>query len=123
MAVLHLLLFCSVAKDMRTSKEVAALGRPALKVTIGTWGYWREPEGNSRGPWPAWKSMIRAPLWRVAEKGETVPMKILNVHKPLGTEITKSRVVPAAAGVTGDLKTVEEQDPLLASQTITIEAT
>ena len=41
----------------------------------------------------------------------------------LGTEITKSRVVPPAAGVTGDCKTVQQQDPLLASQTITIKAT
>ena len=40
-----------------------------------------------------------------------------------GTKVTKSRVVPAAAGVTYDFKTVEQQDPLLASQTITIKAT
>ena len=50
-------------------------------------------------------------------------MKILNVQRLLGTEVTKSRVVPPAAGVTGDFKTVEQQDPLLASQTITIQAT
>ena len=66
--------------------------------------------------------MIRAPLWQVAEKGKPVPMKILNVQRRLGTEITKSRVVPPAAGVTGDFKTVEQQAPLLASQTITIKA-
>ena len=67
--------------------------------------------------------MIRAPMWQVPEKGKPVPMKILNVQRLLGTEITKSRVVPAAAGFTGDVKTVEQQDPLLASQTITIKAT
>ena len=38
-------------------------------------------------------------------------------------EATKSRVVPPAASVTGDFKTVEQQDPLLASQIITIKAT
>ena len=32
-------------------------------------------------------------------------------------------MVPPAAGVTGDFKTVEQQDPLLASQTITNKAT
>ena len=64
-----------------------------------------------------------APLWQVAEKGEPVPMKILNVQRLLGTENTKSHVVPAAACITGDFKTVEEQDPLLASQTLTIKAT
>ena len=108
---------------MRSRKEVAALGRPALKVTLGTWGYWRENESKSRGPWPAWKSMLQAPLRQVAEKGKPVPMKILNVQRLPGTEITKSRAVPAAAGVTGDFKTVEQQGPLLASQTITIKAT
>ena len=120
---LHVLHFCSLAKDMRTRKEVAALGRPALKVTLGTWGYWRESEGKSRGPWPAWKSMNRAPLWQVAEKGKPASLKILNVQQLLGQDPTRSRVVPPAAGVTGDFKTVEQQDPLLASQTITIKAT
>ena len=67
--------------------------------------------------------MIRAPLWQVAEKGKFASLKILNVQKLLGQEPTKSRVVPPAAGVTGDLKTVEQQDPLLSSQTITIKAT
>ena len=67
--------------------------------------------------------MIRAPLWQVAQRGKLVSMKIRNVQRLLGTEVTKSRVVPPAAGVTGDFKTVEQQDPLLASQTITIKAT
>ena len=104
---------------MRTRKEVAALERPALRRTLGTWGYWREPEGKSRGPWPAWKSLIRAPLWQVAEKGKPPSLKILNVQNLLGQEPTKSRVVPPAAAVTGDFKTVEQQDPLLSTQTIT----
>ena len=69
------------------------------------------------------KSMLCAPLWHLAEKGKPVPPKIPNVQRLLGTDVTKSRVVPAAAGVTGDFKTVEQQDPLLASQTITIKAT
>ena len=122
-AARHLLLFRSVAQNMRSRKEVAALGKQALKVTLGTWDYWQDSEVKSRGPWPAWKSMLRAPLWQVAEKGKPVPAKILNVQRLLGTEVTKSRVVPAAAGVTGDFKTVVKQDPLLASQTITIKAT
>ena len=67
--------------------------------------------------------MIRAPIWQVTEKGKPASLKILNVQKLLGQEATKSRVVPPAAGVTGDFKTVEQQDPLLATQTITIKAT
>ena len=85
MAALDLLFFGSLAKDLRTRKEVAALGRPALKVTLGTWGYWREPKGKRCGPCPALKSVIRAPLWQVAEKGKPVPIKILNVQRLLGT--------------------------------------
>ena len=67
--------------------------------------------------------MIRAPLWQVAEKGKPASLIILNVQNLLGQERTTSRVDPPAAGVTGDLKTVEQQDPLLSSQTITIKAT
>ena len=67
--------------------------------------------------------MLRAPLWLVAVKGKPVPVKVLNVQRLLSTNFTKSRVVLAAARVTGDSKTVEQQDPLLASQTITICAT
>ena len=67
--------------------------------------------------------MIRALLWQVAEKGKPASLKIVNVQKLPGQEATKSRVVPQPACVTGDLKTVEQQDPLLATQTITIKAT
>ena len=56
--------------------------------------------------------MIRAPLWQVAEKGKPLTLKILNVQKLLSQEPTKSRVVPPAAGVTGEFKTVDQQDPL-----------
>ena len=42
----------------------------------------------------------------VAEKGKPASLKILNVQNLLGQERTKSRVVPPAAGVTGDLKKV-----------------
>ena len=59
----------------------------------------------------------------MAEKGKPASLKILNVQKLLGEEPTKSHVVPPAAGVTGDFKTVEQQDPLLSSQTITVKAT
>ena len=67
--------------------------------------------------------MIRAPLWQVAEKGKPASLKIFNVQKLLGQEPTRSPVVPPPAGVTGDFKTVEQQDPSLSSQTITVKAT
>ena len=34
----RLFFLCSAGNDMRSRKEVAALGRPAVKVTLGTWG-------------------------------------------------------------------------------------
>ena len=67
--------------------------------------------------------MIRAPLWQVAEKGKPASLKILTVQKLLRQEPTRSRVVPPPAGVTGDFKTVEQQDRTLSSQTITVKAT
>ena len=42
---------------------------------------------------------------------QTASLKILNVQKLLGQEPTRSRVVAPPAGVTGDFKTVEQQDP------------
>ena len=66
--------------------------------------------------------MLRVPLWQVAEKGKPVPAKVLNVQRLLGTDVTKSRVLPAAAGITSDYKTVQQQNSLLASQTIIIKA-
>ena len=60
---------------------------------------------------------------RTTVAGGRENLKFLNVQKLLGQEPTKSRVVSSAAGVTGDFKTVEQQDPLLSSQTITIKAT
>ena len=66
--------------------------------------------------------MIRAPLWQVAEKGKPASLKILNVQNLLGQEPTRSRVVSPPAGVTGDFKTVEQQDPSLSSQIIIVKA-
>ena len=108
---------------MRTRAEVAALGKQALKVTLGTWGYWRQPEGKSRGPWPVWESMLRAQLWHQPEKGNPVSPQIANVRRLLGSEMAKSRVLPAAAGVTGDFKTVEQVDPDATSQIIKVKTT
>ena len=108
---------------MHSPAEVAALVKAALKVTLGTLAHWREPEGKSRGPWPVWKSMLRARLWQEAEKGKRVSPQILNVRRLFGTEVAKCRVLPAAVGITGDFKTVEQQDPMLTSHIITVEAT
>ena len=67
--------------------------------------------------------MIRAPLWQVTENGKPASLEIFNVQKLLGQGPTRSRLVPPRAGVTGDFKTVEQQDPSLSSQTITVKAT
>ena len=92
-------------------------------MTLGTWGNWREPEGKSLGPWPVLKSLLRAPLWHQAEKGKPISPQISNVRRLSGAGVAKSRVLPAAAGVTGEFKRVEKQDPLAADQIFTVEAT
>ena len=66
--------------------------------------------------------MYSAPLWQEAEKGKPGSPQILNVRRLLGTEVVKSRVLPAAAGVTVDFKTVEPQDPMATNQIITVKA-
>ena len=57
------------------------------------------------------------------ERQTRLPEQSSTSKKFLGQEPTKSRVVPPAAGVTGDFKAVEKQGPLLSSQNITIKAT
>ena len=70
-----------------------------------------------------WKSLLLALLWHEAGKGKPVSPQIANVRRLFGTEVSKSRVLPAAAGVTGDFKTVEQQDPMARNLIITVEAT
>ena len=67
--------------------------------------------------------MLHAPLWQEAEKGKPISPQILNVRRLFGTEVVKSRVPPAAAGVTGDFKTVVQQDRMAMNQIITVKAT
>ena len=64
--------------------------------------------------------MLRAHLWQQPEKGKHVPPQIASVRKLLGSPIAKSRVVPAAAGVPGDFKTVEMVDPDARNQMIRV---
>ena len=54
---------------------------------------------------------------------QTASLKILNVQKLLGQEPTRSHVVPPPAGVTDAFKNMEQQDPSLSSQTITVKTT
>ena len=113
----------SSAKEMATRTAVAVFGKQALKVTLRTWGYWRQPEGKSRGPWRAWKSMLRAQLEHQPEKGMPASPQIPTVRKHFGSEVAKSRVVPAAVGVPGSFKTVEMVGVDAISQMIIVKTT
>ena len=55
--------------------------------------------------------MLHAQLWHQPEKGKPVSPQNATLRKHLGSEVAKSRVVPAAVGVPGDFKTVEMVDP------------
>ena len=67
--------------------------------------------------------MLSAQLWHEAEKGNPVSPQIANVRRLWGTEVAKSRALPAAAGLTGVFKTVEQQDRMATNQIITVKAT
>ena len=54
--------------------------------------------------------MLRAPLWHLADKGKPASPQIANVRRLLCSDFAKSRVPPAAAGLPGDFKTVEQVD-------------
>ena len=64
--------------------------------------------------------MQRAVLWQRLEKGKHVPLVIASVRKMPGSPIVKSRVVPAAPSVLGDVKTVDMVDPDDSNQTIRV---
>ena len=67
--------------------------------------------------------MLRAQLWHPAEKGNLVSAPIANVRRLLGSDVGKSRLLPAAAGVNDDLKTVEQVKPDATNRIIKVKAT
>ena len=67
--------------------------------------------------------MLRAPLWHPAERDNPVSPQITNVRRRLATEVAKSGLLPAAAGVTGDFTTVEQHEPDATNLIIRVKAT
>ena len=66
---------------------------------------------------------MRAQLWHPAEYCNSATPQIANVRRLLGSEIAKGRLLPATAGVTGDFKTVKQEDLHATNQIIVLRVT
>ena len=73
-----------MAADAKTRAEVAALGTSQLKIGLGNWGYRADAKSTKyRSPWPKWKTLSGAPLWRTGDKGATPTPQTPSVRKQL----------------------------------------
>ena len=100
------------AADAKIQAEVAALGTPQLKIGLGNWGYWPDATSTKyRSPWPKWKTLTNAPLWRTGDKGTPPLPQTLAVRKQLQrkTEAPSSAASQTQLG-TGDMINVSKQD-------------
>ena len=99
------------AVDAKIRAEVAALGTPQLKIGLGNWGYWPDTSTRYRSPWPKWKTLLNAPLWRTGDKGAPPLAQTLAVRKQLQrkTEAPSSAASQTQLS-TGDVINVSKQD-------------
>ena len=59
-----------------------------LKIGLGNWGYWDDAKSlRHRSPWPKWKTLTGAPLWRAGYKGAAVTPQTLSVRKQLQRKV------------------------------------
>ena len=72
------------AADAKIRAEVAALGTSQLNIGLGNWGDWEDAKSPKyRSPWPRWKTLTGAPLWRTGDKGIPLLPQTLSVRKHL----------------------------------------
>ena len=100
------------AADAKIRAEVAALGTAQLKFGLGNWGYWPDATSSKyRSPWPKWKTLTSAPLWRTADKGAPPLPQTLAVRKQLQRKTqAPSLALPQIQLSTGDVINVSKQD-------------
>ena len=92
--------------------EVAALGTAQLKIGLGNWGYWEDAKSTKyRSPWPKWKTLTSAPLWRTGDKGAPPLPETLAVQKQLQRKTQAPSLARSQTQLsTGDLINVSKQD-------------
>ena len=79
---------------------------------MGNWGYWEDAKStNYRSPWPKWKTLTSAPLWRTGDKGAAPLPQTLAVRKQLQRKTEAPSLAPSQTQLsTGDLINVSKQD-------------
>ena len=87
------------------------MGTPQLKIGLGNWGYWPDTSTRYRSPWPKWKTLLNAPLWRTGDNGAPPLPQTLAVRKQLQrkTEAPSSAASQTQLS-TGDVINVSKQD-------------
>ena len=92
--------------------EVAALGTTQLKIGLGNCSYWEDAKSTKfRSPWPKWKTLTSAPLWRTRDKGAPPIPQTLAVPKQLQRKTeAPSLAQPQTQLSTGDVINVSKRD-------------
>ena len=100
------------AADAKIRAEVAALGTTQLRIGLGNWGYLEDAKSTKyRSPWPRWKTLTGALLWRTGDKGAPPLPQMLAVRKQLQRKTeAPSSAPPQTQLSTGDVINVSKQD-------------
>ena len=92
---------------------MAALRTTQLKIGLGNWGLWEDAKSSKyQSPWPKWKTLTGAPLWRTGDKAATQSPQTLSVRK----QLQRKAEAPALARTTqtqlstGKVINVSKQD-------------
>ena len=109
---LNHLFYIRTAADAKIPAEVAALGTAQLKIGLANWGYWEDAKSTKyRSPWPKWKTLTSAPLWRTGNKGAPALPQTLAVGKQLQRKTEAPSLAPSQTQLSaGDVINVSEQD-------------
>ena len=83
-----------------------------MKIGLGNWGYWEDAKGSRyRSPWPKWKTLTGAPLWRTGDKGAPPSPQTLAVQKQLQRKDEAPSSAPTQTQMsTGEVINVSKQD-------------
>ena len=79
---------------------------------LGNWGYWPDATSTKyRSPWPEWKTLTNAPLWRTGDKGAPPLPQTLALRKQLQRRTEAPSLAPSQTQLsTGDVINVSKQD-------------
>ena len=91
---LHIFYICTAA-DAKIQAEAAALGMWQLKIGLGNCAYWADTNSTKyRSPWPSWKTLSSAPLWRFGDSGAAQTLQTLSVRRQLQRKADGSALAP-----------------------------